>query len=500
MTLTVGLGGVRRHGCVALANARGLISVCEQERVTRVRGAGFNRQGLPDQALDLLLSRARGSRASISRFAIAEDGGGTGDVATARLDHHFGHACAAYLTSPFSSAAIVVCDGESPRLSVWAAEGDEIRSIEWPWRGPGFADLYAACTRLVGFDPDTGMQRFEALARLAPEAENDRIAGLFRTDGHHIHAEDGWDRTIAAMVPASGVNGNVACLAALASALQRRIGQLFLETIAAVQQAVGGTTLCVGGSFFYHSSMNTLLRRSGLFERVFVPVDPGNAGVAAGAALQAAGAHAQPTPPFLGPHYEPDEIKATLDNCKLPYNWADESEAIAIAVDALRHGRLVGWFEGAMEWGPRALGARSILANPFAPFVLENLNQFLKRREPWRGYALSATSDAVSEHFVGPDEAPFMECDYRPRDPDCFRHLLPAPQASVRVHAAAAHAPRRFRDLLTAFGKVTGIPCLVNTSFNGFHEPIVCTPRDAVRVFFGSGVDVLLLDRFVLTK
>ena len=166
----------------------------------------------------------------------------------------------------------------------------------------------------------------------------------------------------------------------------------------------------------------------------------------------------------------------------------------------LQQGRLVGWFEDRMEWGPRALGARSILANPFSPYVLENLNRFLKRRESWRGYALSTLADAARALFSGPDEAPFMECDYRPLDVERFRSVMPSDAAHVRLHVVAENGPRRFRSVLETFGAATGVPCLVNTSFNGFHEPIVCTPRDAVRVFFGSGLDVLILDRFVLTK
>ena len=153
-----------------------------------------------------------------------------------------------------------------------------------------------------------------------------------------------------------------------------------------------------------------------------------------------------------------------------------------------------------MEWGPRALGARSILANPFSPYVLENLNRFLKRREPWRGYSLSTLPEVARDYFAGPAEAPFMECDYRPCDRERFRSVMPSPAAHIRLHVLDHSGSARYRSLLQAFGSTTGAACLVNTSFNGFHEPIVCTPRDAVRVFFGSGLDVLVLDRFVLTK
>ena len=126
-------------------------------------------------------------------------------------------------------------------------------------------------------------------------------------------------------------------------------------------------------------------------------------------------------------------MKAELDNCKLRYDWLDEGLLIEAVVRHLQEGRLVAWFEGRMEWGPRALGARSILASPFSPFVLENLNHFLKRRESWRGYALSTLADEAPSHFSGPAEAPFMECDYRPLDAARFRHVMPSEAAHVRV-------------------------------------------------------------------
>jgi carbamoyltransferase len=169
-------------------------------------------------------------------------------------------------------------------------------------------------------------------------------------------------------------------------------------------------------------------------------------------------------------------------------------------VDALGRGRLVGWFDGAMESGPRALGARCILASPFSPYVLENLNRFLKHRQPWRGYALSGLDSDVHTHFDGPPDSPFMECDFVPRNRERLRHVLPQPGAAVRVQTVGAQAPPAFRELLRLFGQASGTPILVNTSFNGFSEPIVCTPRDAVRVFYGTGLDMLVINGFVLTK
>ena len=256
----------------------------------------------------------------------------------------------------------------------------------------------------------------------------------------------------------------------------------------------------MGGSLFYNSHLNAKVKRSGLFDDVFVPVNPGNGGLAVGTALEAVRPLRCQVPPFLGPSYSPEEIKATLDNCKLNYEWASEADIVSECVDALLKGRLLGWFEGAMEWGPRALGARSIIANPFAPYVLDNLNRFLKQREPWRGYALSVSETAVHEHFDGPAASPYMECDYMPKSPESFRHILPGPRAALRIQSVGPDTPPLFRSLLDAFGEASGMPIVVNTSFNGFREPIVCNPRDAVRVFFGTGLDVLVLGQFIIRK
>ncbi len=235
---------------------------------------------------------------------------------------------------------------------------------------------------------------------------------------------------------------------------------------------------------------------------MFVPANPGNAGLAVGAAKRLAGLAPAPLSAFMGPSFDPDEIKSTLDNCKLRYDWADEGSVVEQAVHHLQQGRLVGWFEGRMEWGPRALGARSILANPFSPYVLENLNRFLKRREPWRGYALSALAGRRARRTSrARTRRPSWSATTGRATSSGSGHVMPSDAAHVRLHVVGGRTARRgFASVLEAFGEATGIPCLVNTSFNGFHEPIVCTPRDAVRVFYGSGLDVLVLDRFVLTK
>jgi carbamoyltransferase len=494
--LIAGLGGCVEGGCAALCDNGTVLGICGQERVTRVRAAGFNSNGLPDEALDLLLTRAGRNRSDIARYSCAEDGVAKGLQNTVRLDHHHGHACSSYLSSPFDSAVIVICDHSSPKVSVWKGAGSKVTPVEWPWAGDGFSDLYSLFARLLEFKSGAN-QQFEALARLDADHRDDRLDAIFRTDGNSISAKDGWEVRLADLWQG---HGSLTATALHAAALQRRLGELLLEFLRKVRAETDLEHCCLGGSLFYHSSINTLVRASGLFTRVFVPVNPGNAGLSVGTALQLIGHKPVQLSPFLGPAYSEGEIKATLENCKLPYRWVSESESVEMAVDALKRGRLVAWYEGAMEWGPRALGGRSILANPFSPYVLENLNRFLKNREPWRGYAVSVLQSAAAQHFSGPAEAPFMECDFRPLDLERFRHILPTERAAIRVQFAGPQTPLRFRKVLQSFGQVTGVPCLVNTSFNGFQEPIVCSPRDAIRVFYGSGIDDLFMGSFVLTK
>lgn len=513
--LTAGLGGATRHACVALSSGDRLLGVCEQERVTRVRGAGFNHTGLPDEALDMLLARVGRSRDDIGRYVVADDSSDTArHDRLERVNQHYAHACASYLSSPFASAAVVVCSPDAPGVSVWVGRGATIARVEWPWRGPSLSDVYARCVTAFGFGPTGGGQRFEALARLRPDSRDEAVNGLMSGDGVSISVAAGLEAAIEARL--SGTSASVRSAlgspalgssalgsparAGLAAALQARLIDLLIEFLALVRRTTACEHLCLGGSLFYHSSINSAAKRSGLFADVFVPVDPGAGGLAVGAALHAGGWAPQRTSPFLGPEFAAHEVKATLDNCKLQYTWESEDGAIDAAVQALQRGTLVGWFDGAMEWGLRALGARCILANPFAPYVLENLNGFLKHREPWRGYALSGPQAAVGEDFDGPSQAPYMECDFRPREPGRFSRVLPSPEAAIRVHTVDQSTPPRFRRLLQAFTAATGVPYLVNTSFSAAHEPIVCTPRDAVRVYYGSGLDVLVLDRFVLKK
>jgi carbamoyltransferase len=418
------------------------------------------------------------------------------------VEHHLAHPAAAFYTSPFEHAAVVVCDRHDPHLSVWRGSGSDLLRVDWPAGITDLATVYSQGSTAFGFGHGEEHQ-LEALARLDPLATGAPFAELILYADGALHVASGWVRVLEEQLAAAG--GSITRRAGLASAFQKALGEALLRFAGDVRAHVGAPHLCLGGGLFYNTYFNTLIRCAAGFDDVFVPPNPGNPGAAAGAALAvdrpAAARPRAAVSPFLGPEYDLEEIKRTLDNCKLSYECMSEGEMLASTVDALRNGRLVGWFHGRMEWGHRALGNRSILASPLSPYVLDNLNVYLKHRERHRTYGLSVLEREAPRYFSGPPASRFMEYDFEVRDRVRLQHVLPEGVRTLRVQTVPDSPDfRRFSLLLDAFGRATGVPVLVNTSFNGFSEPIVCSPRDAVRLFYGSGLDLLVLDRFVVRK
>jgi carbamoyltransferase len=258
-----------------------------------------------------------------------------------------------------------------------------------------------------------------------------------------------------------------------------------------------------------------------MFPEVFVQPAAGNAGNAVGAALYCAHSILGLSPRgelehlHYGPEYSVSDIKDVLENCKLRFRYLrTREEILAAAVSILREDHILGWFQGRAEFGPRALGARSLLGSPLGPYVSDNLNQYVKHREKFRPFAASVTEERAGEFFEYGPTAKFLASVGRikPGSEKTFaENLLPGrPQgndgggeagaARVRVHVVRRGANPLFWGLLDAFGRATGLPVLFNTSFNLFGEPLVCSPRDAVRSFYCSGIDHLILGNFLLSK
>jgi carbamoyltransferase len=499
----LGISGAKRNACAAICVEGQVRAVCEQERLTRVRGIGLAAGTLPVEAVNAVVALARARSDDVATYVIAEPQVRLPEALRASvIDHHHAHAAMAFLTSTFDRAAVVVCDTHADReLSVWAGDGDYLADQRWPWQGPAFATLYAQCAELFEFAIPAQPHRLEALAHLAGGGEVEKLENAFQYVDGALRVTKEWRSEVDRLIQDERRRHGHA--AETASAIQRRIGELLLEFLADVRSSVEVDALCLAGGLFYNTYFNTLVRASRMFEHTFVPVNPGNAGLAVGASLMVSqrdgfGRNTTAASPFLGPEYDSEAIKATLDGCKLSYEFVSETAAQDAAVAALLRGQLVGWFQGRMEWGHRALGHRSILASPRSEYVLENLNFFLRKRERSRPFGVSVCEDGVDALFCGPTSSPFMEYEYRPRD-DRLRHVMPPGATTIRVQTVAPDQGP-FRALLKKVEQATGAGVLVNTSFNGFHEPIVCSPLDAIRVFFGTGLDMLVLGQFILKK
>jgi carbamoyltransferase len=500
----LGISGVKRNACAAICVDGKILAVCEQERLTRARGVGITQGTLPVEAIDQVLSLSRSRNDTVPTYIVAEPKMQLpSSLTTITVDHHRAHAAAAFLTSPFDRAVVLVCDSQEDReLSVWVGDGSHLEDHKWPWRGRAFATLYSECAQLFDFAGPSGQAYgLEVLAHLGRGDAVDQIRNVFRYIDGALDVAPNWRGRLHEMVQAERQRHEHP--AETASTVQRRIGELLLELLVDVRKAVEIDTICLGGGLFFNTYFNTLVSTSGIFRQVFVPINPGNAGLAVGGALlvgcEEGGAQSnRAISPFLGPEYDSEAIKATLDGCKLSYEFVTETEVLDKTVAALSRGQLVAWFQGRMEWGHRALGHRSILADPRSPYVLDNLNYYLRKRERSRPFGVAVCEDVVPSLFCGPVASPFMEYQYRTRD-DQLRHVMPAGATEIRVQTVGREMSQ-FWALLERMEQATGTRALVNTSFNAFHEPIVCSPRDAVRVFFGTGLDMLVIGRFILRK
>jgi carbamoyltransferase len=506
-SVVIGLSGARRNAAAALVVDGECRAICELERVTRVRGAALTPGAIPAEAVAAVLRAAGGFHPSAIRmYAVAEERIQLPrDVAVERIDHHEAHAATAFRLSPFESAAVLVCDSHrGDTLSVWAGEPEGLTRLDWPRAPWSFANLYSECAVLFGFG-EVGEHQLEALARIEEGSSAGQLEDVITWRDGGLQADAEWRALVADWLGAAG-GPDLRRRARVASAFQGHLGALVLKAAREIRARTGQTRLCLCGGLFYNTALTTLVRQSGIFDDVHVPANPGNAATAVGAALVASGIplRGSPVSPFLGPEYSVEEIKQTLDNCKLSYECPSDSDVIEMAASAIARGQLVGWFQGRMESGHRALGHRSILANPMSPYVLDNLNVFLKQRPHHRAYGVSVPEGDASRYFDGPAISRSMEYEYTPRDREQFRHVMPDGTRSLRVQTVPGTpdtgAASRFARLHEVFRRITGVPVLVNTSFNGFSEPMVCSPRDAIRVFFGTGLDMLALDRFVLHK
>jgi carbamoyltransferase len=421
------------------------------------------------------------------------------------VEHHLAHEASAFLAAPFEESAVMTLDGrgELATTSYGHFTGRDYQRIAQVQMPHSLGLLYEQVTDYLGFLHSSDEYKVMALASYGEP----RHAAAFR---NLIHIDEGRytierPNLVELFGPARDRGGELRREHFdIARSLQLVLEECAVELAGWLRRKTGADNLCMAGGVALNCVMNARIRDAGDFKKVWVQPAAGDAGTALGAGLwtdwQARGRnrswhmdHA-----YYGPEYGEDEIEAFLQRGKLRYrrmeNVAEEVAAV------LAQDRIVGWFQGRMEFGPRALGARSILASPLNADMQARLNE-IKDREDFRPVAPVVLEEEAGRWFIGADVSPFMlfvhevAPDKAARIP-AVRHV----DGTARIQTVNERQNPRYYNLLKAFQRRTGVPVLVNTSFNTRSEPVVCTPRDAVECFWTSPIDALAIGSFLLQK
>jgi carbamoyltransferase len=432
------------------------------------------------------------------------------------VPHHMAHAASAYFPSGFDRAAILSIDGigETAGSELAKAEGERIQAIEifdYPnslgflWEGfssyLGFSNYDAS--KLMGLaaygNPEVYRRQFQSILRVGREeyAADPELIG-FRTDFAKLESLVGPPKYPDAEFEPRHAD--------IAAALQEATNAAVMALVRRIKRKVPFDNLCIAGGVALNCTTNEFLRQSGEFANVFIPSAPHDAGTAIGAAMLVHCARLKKPPqrghatPYLGPAFNRREILAAVKSAGLT---AKQSKAPAReAADMIAAGKIVAWFQGRMEFGPRALGNRSLLADARRGDMRNILNQKVKHREDFRPFAPSVMAEHADEWFeVGAHQASHEFMLFAPKVKTGQRERIPAvvhQDGTARVQLVSRKSNPRFHELLSCFHAKTGVPLVVNTSFND-SEPIVCTPTDAIVTFRKSGIDALVMDDVVLT-
>ena len=514
----LGIGGVLGDAAAAIVQNGRIACAIEEAKLTRRPQSGK----LPEAAVAECLRISGLSAPDVDFVALARPlpPGSALPIAlrefrnarVVSIDHHAAHAAAAYLASPFSDATVVTLDREGDLRcgARWRGEGNRItleREVLYP---DSIGELYGRVTELLGMHSQVDEHRVQWLsasgrpkysAVFAEMIDGQTIDQSYFDSGRQGHGGFG-----VKFFEELGIrpNGELTPVerADIAASMQQALVDYVMDL------AYGAENLCLGGGVAWNALLVAALENSGRYKGVFAQLAAGNAGTALGAALSVwnevlgetvradGGGYA------LGPYFTAEEIKQVLENCKLRFTLLPTVPSlIDAAVQQLKDNRIVAWMQGRMEFGPRALGHRSILASPHDPYSAENLNAFIKHREASRKFAASVPAELASKYFEAGSNARHLATvsRVRPEYREQFRGAVLASDL-VRVHTVSKEDNPLYWQLLHAFGDATGLPALYNTSFNLFGEPLVCTPRDAVRSFWSSGIDALVVGNFLLQK
>ncbi len=465
-------------------------------------------------------------------------------------EHHESHAASAFFPSPFEEAAVLTMDGvgEWATSSFGVGRGNDLELLQemrWP---DSIGLLYSAITYYIGFKVNSGEYKVMGLAPYGRPTYVDLIYehlidlredGSFRLNQTYFDYLAGLtmtnDRfhTLFGGPPRKPESKLTQKEMDLARSVQEVTEEVMLRIARTVRKATGMRRLCLAGGVALNCVGNGRIQRSGLFDELFVQPAAGDAGGALGVAKLAWHRHfKQPRVvvpgrdsmkgAYLGPAFSDDEIAATLTARGAVFTRVEKPALFDHVAQAIADGKIIGWFNGRMEFGPRALGARSILGDPRSPSMQSDMNMKIKFREGFRPFAPSVLRERSAEYFDLDAESPYMllvapvqasrqipmtETQQRdlwgiamlnvPRsDIPAVTHI----DYSARVQTVDREVSPDYYDLIAAFDRLTGCPVVINTSFNVRGEPIVCTPDDAYACFMRTHIDLLVLGSCVLQK
>lgn len=466
-------------------------------------------------------------------------------------EHHLSHASSSYFTSPFSDAAVLTIDavGELATTSVFHATANKLTCLKEMNFPHSIGLLYSAFTYFLGFKVNSGEYK---LMGLAPYGESDadetarfkkiiseklctvyNDGSVFLNQQYFNYAtgltmvkDDQWKNLfgIAKRTESDKINSSYCNLAC---AIQSFTEDIVIKLAREAKKITGSENLCMAGGVALNCVANGKLLETGIFKNIYIQPAAGDAGAAIGAALAAChifyendkpanGADMQGS--YLGPAFSNEAIEKVLKEYHATFTFYEEDDLYDTVAALINDGNITGWFNGRMEFGPRALGNRSIIADPRKPGMQQKLNLKIKFRESFRPFAPAVKIESAQEYFNMNTASPYMLFVHRVNDfietgnqhglnPEeklaAIKNSLPAithVDGTARVQTVSSESNPAFYKLLAAFEHRTGSAVLINTSFNRRGEPIVCTPKDALRCFMNTEMDILVMNNFVLLK
>jgi carbamoyltransferase len=450
------------------------------------------------------------------------------------VEHHQAHVASAFFVSPFDNAAILSIDGFGDFCSTMTAVGngntfDVLDRVLFP-HSLGF--FYTAITQWLGF-PHYGDEG--KVMGLAPYGDAEKhleaMRDIVRIDGdlfalnldYFTHEKDGvemtWDdgsptigriysdKLVEVFGPAREPGAEMTShYENVAAAMQRRLEEVYLHVVTRLRERTGLTDLCLAGGVALNGVANGRIRLTTGFDGLYVQPAAGDSGTAVGAAYyvwnQVLGSPRAfvMTHAYTGPEYSDAELATALEAAGVTARRVDDDELFPAVAARIAAGDVVGWFQGRMEFGPRALGNRSILADPRRDDMKDILNARIKHREPFRPFAPSMLAETAGEWYEQDYTSPFMVLVYKTRESK--REQIPAVNHvddTGRLQTVERDVSPRYYRLIEEFDKLTGVPIVLNTSFNE-NEPIVRTPADAIDTFLKTRMDLLVLGNYVASR